>query len=252
MNSCLLSPPTNFKLGLYPDESDVVSSELPAYQLKFSAKRRSIQLKIQAGQLWVSAPTGCDLQFIQQLIRQKKEWIEKHLEQQQQPLAAGWLEQLKIPLFDDILQLKIVQDSVNQFSLDGDSLWLQLSSRNKVQSQPKWIEKLVTEFYLQQAQLWFGQQVRFEQQRMALQSSAVRICNFKAKWGSCDSAGVLSFNWRLLMAPQWVARYVVVHELAHLVHMNHSKNFWTLVARFNSDAAKARLWLKQNQHWMKL
>ncbi len=245
---------TNFKLCLCLDEFDVVSSELPAYQLKFSAKRRSIQLKIQSGQLWVCAPAGCDLKFIQQLIQQKKHWIEKHLEQQQQQqqTEAGWLEQRQIPFFEDKLQLKIVQDSVNQFSLDGDCLWLQLSHRNKTQSQPKWIAKLVTDFYLQQAQLWFSQQVMFEQQRMSLQSRDVRVCNFKAKWGSCDSSGVLSFNWRLLMAPAWVARYVVVHELAHLVHMNHSKNFWALVGKFNSDAAKARLWLKQNQHWMQL
>lgn len=229
-----------------------MSSELPAYQLKFSARRRSIQLKIQSGQLLVCAPTGCDLQFIRQLILQKKDWIDKHLSLQQQNAEPGWLEQRQIPLFGDRLQLKIVLDSVNQFSLDGDCLWIQLSSRNKTHSQDKWIEKLVTEFYLQQATLWFEQQVLLQQQRMALTSRAVRICNFKARWGSCDSSGVLSFNWRLLMAPAWVAQYVVVHELAHLVFMNHSKSFWALVSAFNSDAAKARLWLKQNQHWMQL
>lgn len=229
-----------------------MSSELPAYQLKFSARRRSVQLKIQSGQLWVSAPVGCDLQFIQCLLQQKKDWINKHLSQQQHAAEPGWLEQRQLPFFEDKLQLKVVQDSVNQFSLDGDCLWLQLSARNKKQSEQKWIEKLVTEFYLQQAQLWFEQQVQLEQQRMALRSREVRICNFKSRWGSCDSSGVLSFNWRLLMAPSWVARYVVVHELAHLVYMNHSKSFWALVGRFNDDAAKARLWLKQNQHWMHL
>jgi predicted metal-dependent hydrolase len=250
VNRCLLSTPTNFKLWLCFDESDVVSSELPAYQLKFSARRRSVQLKIQSGQLWVSAPTGCDLQFIQQLIQQKKDWIEKHLSQQQHTTEPGWLAQRQIPLFDDKLELKIVQDTVNQFSLDGDCLWLQLSNRNK--NQDKWIEKLVTEFYLQQAKLWFEQEVQLQQQQMSLSSREVRVCNFKAKWGSCDSSGALSFNWRLLMAPAWVAQYVVVHELAHLVHMNHSKSFWALVSQFNQDAAKARLWLKQNQHWMQL
>ncbi|MBU1621071.1 MAG: M48 family metallopeptidase [Gammaproteobacteria bacterium] len=229
-----------------------MSSELPAYQLKFSARRRSVQLKIQSGQLWVSAPTGCDLQFIQQLIQQKKDWIDKHLSQQQQTTEPGWLAQRQIPLFDDKLKLNIVQDRVNQFSLDGDCLWLQLSSRNKKQSQDKWIEKLVTEFYLQQAKLWFELEVQLRQQQMSLSSREVRVCHFKAKWGSCDSSGVLSFNWRLLMAPAWVAQYVVVHELAHLVHMNHSKSFWALVSQFNQDAAKARLWLKQNQHWMQL
>ena len=217
-----------------------MSSELPAYQLKFSARRRSIQLKIQSGQLWVSAPAGCDLQFIQQLIQQKKDWIHKHLSQQQHQTEAGWLEQRQIPFFDDKLQLKIVQDSVNQFNLDGDCLWLQLSSRNKAQSQQKWIEKLVTEFYLQQAQQWFEQQVNQEQQRMALKSREVRVCNFKAKWGSCDSSGVLSFNWRLLMAPAWVAQYVVVHELAHLREMNHSPAFWKVVAEILPDHVERR------------
>ncbi|RVT49139.1 M48 family peptidase [Rheinheimera sediminis] len=248
----MLSLLTNFKLWLCFDESDVVSSELPVYHLKFSNRRRSIQLKIQSGQLWVSAPAGCDVQLIQQLIQQKQDWIDKHLNQQQQLSTPGWLAQRQIPLFEDKLQLKIVQDTVNQFSLDGDCLWLQLSNRNKKQSQDKWIEKLVSDFYLQHGQLWFEQQVRYQQQRMLLTSRAVRVCNFKSKWGSCDSSGVLSFNWRLLMAPAWVAQYVVVHELAHLAHMNHSKSFWALVSQFNQDAAKARLWLKQNQHWMRL
>lgn len=252
MNSCLLPLLTNLKLWFCFDEFDVVSSKLPTYQLKFSSRRRSIQLKIQSGQLWVSAPVGCDLDFIQQLIQEKKPWIDKHLSLQQHNSAPAWLEQRQIPFFEDKLQLKVVRDSVNQFSLDGDCLWLQLSGRNKVGSDAKWLEKLVTEFYLQQAQLWFDQQVRYEQQRMSLSSRKVRVCNFKAKWGSCDSSGVLSFNWRLLMAPAWVGRYVVVHELAHLVHMNHSKSFWALVSAYNDDAAKARLWLKQNQQWMQL
>lgn len=225
-------------------------SVLPAYQVKFSTRRRSIQLKIQAGQLWVSAPVGCDLAFIQQLVQQKQQWITKHLSAQPQSTIPGWLAQRQIPFFEDTLRLKLVNDSVNQFSLDGDDLWLQLSSRNRANSQDKWIHKLVTDFYQQQAQLWFEQQVAVMQQRMGLQSRQVRICNFKSKWGSCDSSGVLSFNWRLLMAPRWVATYVVVHELAHLVHMNHSKAFWTLVEHYNKDKLKARLWLKQNQHWM--
>ena len=70
---------------------------------------------------------------------------------------------------------------------------------------------------------------------MALKSREVRVCNFKAKWGSCDSSGVLSFNWRLLMAPQWVARYVVVHELAHLKEKAHDKAFYALCTYMEPD-----------------
>ncbi|MHB1392929.1 MAG: M48 family metallopeptidase [Clostridia bacterium] len=68
----------------------------------------------------------------------------------------------------------------------------------------------------------------------------------KTRWGSCSSKGNLNFNWRLVMAPEWVLDYVVVHELAHLKHMNHSKEFWDTVAIYIPEYKKAVAWLKEN------
>jgi len=74
----------------------------------------------------------------------------------------------------------------------------------------------------------------------------------KTRWGSCSSKGNLNFNWRLVMAPLWVLDYVVVHELSHLKHMNHSKEFWDTVAMHIPEYKKAVAWLKENGRSLKL
>ena len=67
-----------------------------------------------------------------------------------------------------------------------------------------------------------------------------------SRWGSCSAAGGLSCSWRLILAPRHILDYVAVHEVAHLVEMNHGPAFWSLVARHFPDFHRARLWLRQH------
>lgn len=83
-------------------------------------------------------------------------------------------------------------------------------------------------------------------QLMGLFPAKVAIRDTRSRWGSCSSAGHISLCWRLIMAPQEVLDYVVVHELAHLRHMNHSPEFWSLVADYCPTYKEHRQWLKAN------
>lgn len=74
----------------------------------------------------------------------------------------------------------------------------------------------------------------------------ITVRDTKSRWGSCSPAGNLNFCWRLIMAPPWVLDYVVAHEVAHLRHMNHSKDFWRTVDSLNSQTKPARHWLNKN------
>lgn len=74
----------------------------------------------------------------------------------------------------------------------------------------------------------------------------ISIRGQKTRWGSCSSKGTLSFNWRLMLAPPAVLDYVVVHELCHLTHMNHSKAFWQDVESVCPDYRNLRKWLKEH------
>jgi predicted metal-dependent hydrolase len=74
----------------------------------------------------------------------------------------------------------------------------------------------------------------------------VTVRNQRSRWGSCSRRGTISLNWRLVQAPGFVRDYLVLHELAHLKEMNHSRRFWSEVARLCPDFAEAERWLKQH------
>lgn len=76
--------------------------------------------------------------------------------------------------------------------------------------------------------------------------TSIRIGDQKTRWGSCSSNKTLSFSWRLMLAPPRVLDYVVIHELCHLTHMDHSREFWALVASVDPDYKEHRQWLKDN------
>jgi predicted metal-dependent hydrolase len=74
----------------------------------------------------------------------------------------------------------------------------------------------------------------------------VRVIDPKTRWGSCAPDGRLMFSWRLLLAPPAVLDYVVAHEVAHRIHMNHSRRFWSLCLSLCEDGAESRRWLKKH------
>ncbi|NRA73923.1 MAG: M48 family metallopeptidase [Rickettsiales bacterium] len=82
--------------------------------------------------------------------------------------------------------------------------------------------------------------------QMKLSFNKIRITNATTKWGSCSSDKTLSFHWRLVFAPKEIVNYIVVHEVSHLKEMNHSKDFWDLVASIDVDYMFAKKWLKRN------
>ncbi|WP_183431813.1 M48 family metallopeptidase [Mesorhizobium sp. RMAD-H1] len=77
-------------------------------------------------------------------------------------------------------------------------------------------------------------------------AKAVRYKDTKSRWGSCTSDGVLSFSWRIAMAPSPVINYLVAHEVAHLIEMNHGPKFWKLCNELCPDTDRCKAWLKRN------
>ena len=83
-------------------------------------------------------------------------------------------------------------------------------------------------------------------QRVGATPSRIQIKDYRARWGSCKPDGSIQLNWRLIHAPMHIMDYVVVHELCHLLEMNHSKHFWSEVERVEPQYKMKRQWLKDN------
>jgi len=89
------------------------------------------------------------------------------------------------------------------------------------------------------------ERVEFYSQRMGVSYGRITIRHQHSKWGSCSSKGNLNFNCLLMLAPEDVLDYIVVHELCHLLEMNHSQQFWEAVERILPDYRNQEKWLKE-------
>ena len=87
---------------------------------------------------------------------------------------------------------------------------------------------------------WVGRE------RLGLEVTAVSVRDQRTRWGSCGRNGRICLNWRLLLMPEWVRDYVLVHELMHLKRLDHSPRFWALVAAAYPAYRDARAWLRLN------
>ncbi len=100
--------------------------------------------------------------------------------------------------------------------------------------------------YKEQALPLFSERCELYAALMGVSYKKIGLSNAATRWGSCSPAGSLRFNWRLVMAPPEIVDYVVVHELAHLKELNHSKRFWVLVKAVAPHYRQAKKWLHQH------
>ncbi|MEK3889821.1 M48 family metallopeptidase [Bacillus sp. FSL K6-3431] len=111
------------------------------------------------------------------------------------------------------------------------------------QSDPAKIKQTLKRFYYQRCKALVEKSVSSYQSNFKIKPRSIRISDSKTTWGTCDSNLHLTFNWRLAMAPREVIDYVVVHEMCHMVHLNHDRSFWRLVGKIMPDYKEKENWL---------
>ena len=107
------------------------------------------------------------------------------------------------------------------------------------------IEQAVMRWYRREARRRVGAAIEREAGALGVAPAKVAIRDQRTRWGSCSSLGTLSFSWRLLVAPLDVFEYVVVHELCHLLELNHSGSFWRHVAGARPGYREQVAWLRE-------
>lgn len=226
-----------------PTQTATLNGQTISYTLTRS-RRKSIGLQVSQRGLHISAPLHTPLDHIDSVLQQKTGWITKKLAQwrDKKSLALDWSLDATYPLLGEPwrIALKPPGEIAMTQSFDYDPpqpLTIELT--------PRQIEIFVMNWYQQQAIACFKQRVELYAPKLALPAPPFRLSQAKTRWGSCNSRGVISLNWRLIQLPLHLIDYVVAHELAHLIEMNHSKAFWELVGRVYPGCRGARQELKK-------
>ena len=183
--------------------------------------RKTITMKIdEAWELIVKAPFFVSKKNIEEFIGKNKNWIEKRKELilERVKTFSDWE---KFLYFWDEYELKY---SWNSKIIDFD--WMNFYLDKKYKSKAS---ELFANFYKKEARKYIEWRINFIANKNKLKFNNLKITSARTRWWSCTSQKNINFSYRLAMAPIKTIDYVIVHELAHLKYMNHSKAFWILV-----------------------
>ncbi|WP_282131196.1 M48 family metallopeptidase [Pseudoalteromonas aliena] len=217
------------------------------YQLKKSARRKTVAIKVHNQQVTVYAPSYIAKKQIDSWLLEKKTWVDAQLLKQLTVVDCKQypFETKKICIYSEQVNVQFEQGHYSGVKPQLAGLLITVSKRVKHQ-QLKY-QKLLEEYLKEQLTAYIEMRLTYfcTQMNEALPHN-LSIAIYKRKWGSCNSKRDLTFNLHLIGAPQHIIDYVIVHELAHLRHLNHSKAFWQRVEKFYPDYKSASQWLKIN------
>lgn len=225
-----------------PHQLILPSGEPLHYQLE-RRQRRTVGLKITADGLVIHAPKRISQSHLESLIVLKADWIRKKLSALQENKLPGfqWQDGEQLLLLGNTITLSARQDARNK-AVEYLPGILQLALPNH--TDPKLIERKVLQWYKKQALTDFARRLEIFSAKLGVAMPTLLLSNAKSRWGSCNSRKEVRLNWRLLQAPPHIINYVVCHELAHLIEMNHSAKFWQVVASIFPDYKAAEKELK--------
>ena len=224
------------------------------YQVIRTKRKKTIGIVIDPDKgVIIRAPKRISDGEIQKIVKKKSDWIFRKLDKiaQIKPVAKPkeyvsgekllYLgKKYKLLLCEDEKLKKVfirLEDNMIQVCFNPDKV-----DGNKREA----IRAELINWYYGQAKWIIKERIEIYQSKVGETPSKIKIKNQKKRWGSCSSKGNLNFNWKLIMAPLIIIDYIVVHELTHLVHPNHSKNFWNKLASIVPDYKEREEWLRVN------
>ena len=138
-----------------------------------------------------------------------------------------------------VLQLIYKKSNFERITVEDNVLKILYSDESKS-------KKLIIEWLKLQANNFLRARLSFLSKRISIEFNSLTIKSYTARWGSCSIKGDIFLNWKLIMLPESVIDYVLIHELAHINVPNHSSEFWELVKKKDPNYFKSKRWLKDN------
>ncbi len=215
------------------------------FEVVRSDRRRTIGITVERdGELVMRAPTDCPTDRLAAYATEKRFWIFTKLAQKERLHAPR-----RTPQFVDgegfhylgrSHRLRLVDTAPHLPALRLDHGWFELQ-RDQVNDGPE----LFRRWYTARLATWAAPRTKPYIERLGLEVPEVAVTDLQFRWGSC-SPGRVNLNWKLAQLPPSAIDYVLVHEVAHLVHRHHTPDYWRLVERLQPDFARRKQWLAEN------
>ncbi len=232
-------------------------SQTVDYQIRRSQRVKTMRIVVKPDRIEVVAPPLMPVSKIAAFVSAQQDWIKRASERVKIKAAyqassfapAQYQHGAAIPFQDQKLQLRLATHKGKRIRIqqaDADSLLIELPDQLPSTDQSATIRLALSAWMKQQARQQAELLIAHHAPRFGLYPRSLRIKTQKSRWGSCGPHNDINLNWLLIMAPASALEYVVVHELCHIQHKNHSPAFWQLVEQHLPDYQQPRRWLKQH------
>ena len=202
------------------------------------ALRYTLRIEAATREVVLTMPPRGSVREARDFAQQHGGWIAARLKRL--PEAAPFVHGVEVPLRG------IPHRIVHRRGVRG-TVWTETDDRGQrlmcVAGEPPHLDRRIGDFLKREARRDLEAASSRYAARLGIDIKRVSIRDQSSRWGSCSNTGVLSFSWRLILAPAFVLDYLAAHEVAHLKELSHSPRFWRLVERLDADFERAKTWL---------
>jgi len=215
-------------------------------EIKRSNRVKSATITVEESSVLIAVPRLLELERIKKLLKNKRQWIKDKIALHYEAQPKSNKEFVSGECFSYLgrnYRLKVNQGYYKPAKLINGRFCVTLFAGT---DNADLIKDSLLAWYEKHADIKFNEKVKRYAEIMNVKFNSVGIKSYKSRWGSCTAEGDITFNWKIIMAPNRIVDYVVVHELCHLIHHDHSPKFWREVERFMPDYLECKEWLKHN------
>ncbi|MAT57896.1 MAG: zinc metalloprotease [Ignavibacteriae bacterium] len=216
------------------------------YKIIFT-ERKSVNIIIDRNsKIIVRAPKRLTRDDVAKVVNSKKHWIYNKLSNSSKPITSPkeFVSGESLLYLGEHYKLRILDEQFSGLRFDNE---FTISKSNKSKT-----KEIFKAWYLAQAKKKFLPIVDYYSDTLGVKYNRIYIKSMKASWGSCSPNKSITLNWKLVKAPLYVINYIIVHELAHLIELNHSEDFWNIVSVQVPNYKKAKKWLTQHGELLEL
>ncbi|QWC25110.1 M48 family metallopeptidase (plasmid) [Bacillus haikouensis] len=222
------------------------------YTLKESHSRKTLSISVSQSGVNVVSPPDVSREKIEEVLFKKGAWIVKQLsdfqEMQDSVKQKSFVSGEKLPYLGRHYRLKVKKTDRPNPSLrfHNGSFYGEVHHSCREEEYRTLLRPLYIQWVKKKADAFTKDRVKPFTLKLQKEPKSVVIKDQEQRWGSCTPEGRMLLNWRIFLAPASIVDYVIAHELAHLVHLNHSKEYWDTVRMLLPDYENRKEWLRLN------
>lgn len=233
----------------------MLTVDAPNYEVIRHARRKAVALRVYEGKIQVLVPKRFPQHHIPNVLQENASWISKKLaEQARLPahIPKRYITGETFLYLGESYHLTVALGKPMGVMCRDKQLFVFVKPAITEAKKSVDVYKQLQQWYCDRALEYLQQRSHLYAMQLGVNFRSLTVRQFKSQWGSCSVDGDIQYNWKIILAPPHIIDYLVVHELAHIKHHNHSSRFWRLVESLVPNYKACKQWLNKQGRTLRI